>query len=142
MFNSGHLLRAVLTVVMVFETLRDRFPSFTLSKEDRAYEVDRMYTAFLLVRLIEVPFLLWLAYSELVALYTRVLTPTDVIHLLGFSLFVVGDFVRTWAKDELGRFFTYDIGIRSGHNLVTTGPYAYLVHPSYTGLTGGLHYRR
>ncbi|KAF9973553.1 hypothetical protein BGZ73_003191 [Actinomortierella ambigua] len=42
---------------------------------------------------------------------------------------------------ELDRYFTYTITIRKDHQLVTTGPYKYLRHPSYTGfLFGGVSF--
>jgi protein-S-isoprenylcysteine O-methyltransferase Ste14 len=34
----------------------------------------------------------------------------------------------------LGRMFTYDLRITEHHRLITSGPYAFVRHPSYTGL--------
>lgn len=34
----------------------------------------------------------------------------------------------------LGRFFTFEIAIRPRHELITNGPYAWVRHPSYTGI--------
>jgi protein-S-isoprenylcysteine O-methyltransferase Ste14 len=34
----------------------------------------------------------------------------------------------------LGRFFTFELSIRDGHKLITSGPYSVVRHPSYTGL--------
>lgn len=34
----------------------------------------------------------------------------------------------------LGRLFTFVLRIRSNHELIRTGPYAFVRHPSYTGL--------
>lgn len=34
----------------------------------------------------------------------------------------------------LGPFFTFEIAIRPRHELVTRGPYAWVRHPSYTGI--------
>jgi protein-S-isoprenylcysteine O-methyltransferase len=34
----------------------------------------------------------------------------------------------------LGRFFTVDVAIREGHELIQSGPYSLVRHPSYTGL--------
>ncbi len=33
----------------------------------------------------------------------------------------------------LGRFFTYDVAISTGQNLIEHGPYRWLRHPSYLG---------
>ncbi|KAF9158443.1 hypothetical protein DFQ26_007643 [Actinomortierella ambigua] len=45
-----------------------------------------------------------------------------------------GAIFRVWCYRELGRFFTYELSIRKNHQLVGTGPYRYLLHPSYTGM--------
>lgn len=53
--------------------------------------------------------------------------------LVGLILFSTGIFLRLWAIRTLGRFFTFEIGIRSEHRIVKSGPYRWLRHPSYTG---------
>ncbi|KAG0088599.1 hypothetical protein BGZ93_002664 [Podila epicladia] len=47
---------------------------------------------------------------------------------------VLATALRRWAYKTLDRFFTFKLTIREGHRLVKTGPYRYLLHPSYTGL--------
>ncbi|KAG0269284.1 hypothetical protein DFQ27_004147 [Actinomortierella ambigua] len=49
-----------------------------------------------------------------------------VLQWMGYAL-------RLRAYTELDRYFTYAITIRRDHQLVVTGPYKYLRHPSYTG---------
>lgn len=44
-----------------------------------------------------------------------------------------GAALRAWCFRELGRLFTYEVGIREGHTLILTGPYSLVLHPSYTG---------
>ena len=51
----------------------------------------------------------------------------------GLVLFFLGFFVRILAYRSLGRMFTYDLGLRHCHQLVTTGVHARMRHPSYTG---------
>ncbi|KAI0747195.1 hypothetical protein C8Q80DRAFT_1105397 [Daedaleopsis nitida] len=55
--------------------------------------------------------------------------------LFGFA----GGFIRVWCHQTLGRYFTWQVAIRDDHQLVTSGPYAIVRHPSYTGylLLGG-----
>lgn len=36
----------------------------------------------------------------------------------------------------LGRLFTFELSIQPNHRLVTSGPYGYVRHPSYTALLG------
>ncbi|KAF9973552.1 hypothetical protein BGZ73_003190 [Actinomortierella ambigua] len=47
---------------------------------------------------------------------------------------IAGALLRAWSYRELGRFFTYELSIRQDHQLVGTGPYRFLMHPSYTGM--------
>ncbi|EIW55737.1 ICMT-domain-containing protein [Trametes versicolor FP-101664 SS1] len=54
-------------------------------------------------------------------------------YLLGAAIALIGGGVRVWAYRTLGRFFTWQLAVKSDHNLVTDGPYAWVRHPSYTG---------
>ena len=45
-------------------------------------------------------------------------------------------FLRMYCYWVLGRHFTFSLMIKENHQLVTSGPYQYLVHPSYTGQIG------
>ncbi|KAI9021063.1 hypothetical protein DFJ74DRAFT_671667 [Hyaloraphidium curvatum] len=60
--------------------------------------------------------------------------PPRSLVFASFTACLAGCLLRLWAKTELGRLFTYQVGIREGHTIVSTGPYALLLHPSYTGL--------
>jgi protein-S-isoprenylcysteine O-methyltransferase len=51
----------------------------------------------------------------------------------GLVLFAGGMFLRWYSIIHLGRFFTVDVAIAADHQLVETGPYRWLRHPSYTG---------
>ena len=49
-------------------------------------------------------------------------------------VFVIGaGLLRLQCYRTLGRFFTFEVSIRKGHRLVTSGPYSIVRHPSYTG---------
>ncbi|MEA9786447.1 methyltransferase family protein [Xanthomonas campestris] len=41
--------------------------------------------------------------------------------------------LRVWAIQVLARWFTVDVTIQADHQLVRSGPYRWLRHPSYTG---------
>jgi protein-S-isoprenylcysteine O-methyltransferase len=56
-----------------------------------------------------------------------------VFYVIGLILFLLGLVVRWVAIVYLGRFFTVNVAIAEDHQLITTGPYRYLRHPSYTG---------
>lgn len=52
----------------------------------------------------------------------------------GISIMVIGVVLRISAIASLGRMFTYNVTIRDGHELVTSGLYRHIRHPSYTGM--------
>ena len=68
------------------------------------------------------------------------LSPTkwSLDEIFAVTAAVSGGLLRIWAMRTLGRFFTFQVTIRDSHVLVETGPYQYLMHPSYTGLVMSL----
>jgi len=51
----------------------------------------------------------------------------------GMALMAAGLLLRWWSVRVLARFFTVDIAIHPGQQLVRRGPYRVLRHPSYSG---------
>ena len=51
----------------------------------------------------------------------------------GCVLFGVGLALRWYSIAYLGRFFTVNVAIHSSHEIIDTGPYRFIRHPSYTG---------
>ena len=51
----------------------------------------------------------------------------------GCMLMVAGMLFRWWAVRALAGYFTVDVAIRDDHQLIRSGPYRLLRHPSYTG---------
>jgi protein-S-isoprenylcysteine O-methyltransferase Ste14 len=60
--------------------------------------------------------------------------PGVVGQWLGVGLMVIGIGFAFWARAHLGRNWGIPMSLREGHELVTSGPYAYVRHPIYTGL--------
>lgn len=59
--------------------------------------------------------------------------PVSQLEQILFSLMSIGFLLRVWSYYSLGYYFTFNIGLRKDHKLIKTGPYRWLVHPSYTG---------
>ena len=55
------------------------------------------------------------------------------LRAIGFFIFVFGLVLRWFSIGYLGRFFTVDVAIHSGHRVIESGPYRFIRHPSYTG---------
>ena len=58
------------------------------------------------------------------------ITPSFIV---GGAMTIIGAVLRLRAFRELGLFFTVRVSLRQDHRLITTGPYALIRHPSYTG---------
>ncbi|KAI0363894.1 hypothetical protein BV20DRAFT_957358 [Pilatotrama ljubarskyi] len=54
--------------------------------------------------------------------------------LVGFGLVLLGSTVRLWSFRALGKFFMYEVTLQHDHRLITSGPYAFARHPSYTSM--------
>ncbi|KAI0674671.1 hypothetical protein C8Q78DRAFT_966488 [Trametes maxima] len=59
----------------------------------------------------------------------RITTTSAAACVLG----IMGGLIRIWCHRTLGRLFTWQMAVQRNHELVTTGPYAYVRHPSYAG---------
>jgi protein-S-isoprenylcysteine O-methyltransferase len=83
--------------------------------------------------------IIWTVYgSQALALVElcvrrRVSLGWDAMAVAAMLLAISGLVLRTWAVRTLGRFFTMNIEVASGQTVVTSGPYRFVRHPSYTG---------
>ena len=60
--------------------------------------------------------------------------PPALAVVVGVAIFCAGEALRVWSKVALGRYFTYTVMTSSDQPVITSGPYRFLRHPSYTGL--------
>jgi protein-S-isoprenylcysteine O-methyltransferase Ste14 len=56
---------------------------------------------------------------------------------LGAAVTVAGLLFAIWARRHLGRNWSSEVTIKQGHELITSGPYAVVRHPIYTGILVG-----
>jgi protein-S-isoprenylcysteine O-methyltransferase Ste14 len=57
---------------------------------------------------------------------------------LGVALVVAGLAFAVWARVHLGGNWSGTVTVKQGHELIRSGPYAYVRHPIYTGLITAL----
>ena len=57
---------------------------------------------------------------------------------LGAAVTIAGLLFAVWARVHLGRNWSRSVTIKQGHELITSGPYAAVRHPIYTGILTGL----
>ena len=60
--------------------------------------------------------------------------PAELPAIAGLALLVAGTALRYWSVLTLGRFFTVTVDVGEDHELIDSGPYSVLRHPSYTGM--------
>ena len=53
---------------------------------------------------------------------------------VGIGLMLIGFGFAAWARIHLGRNWGMPMSLRQGHELVTSGPYAHVRHPIYSGI--------
>jgi protein-S-isoprenylcysteine O-methyltransferase Ste14 len=53
---------------------------------------------------------------------------------LGAWLTLAGVLFAIWARIKIGKEWSGEVQIKEGHQLIRSGPYAYIRHPIYTGL--------
>ena len=56
------------------------------------------------------------------------------LYVAGFTIFGIGALLRWYSIFYLGRFFTVDVRVGEDHQVIDTGPYRWVRHPSYTGV--------
>ena len=64
----------------------------------------------------------------------RVIPHLDALAWIGVVLCVAGLIFCVWARFTLGRNWSGVVTLKGGHELITSGPYALVRHPIYTGL--------
>lgn len=64
----------------------------------------------------------------------RVIPHLDALAWTGVVLCIAGLIFCIWARFTLGRNWSAVVTLKGGHELITSGPYALVRHPIYTGL--------
>ena len=68
----------------------------------------------------------------------RIVLANPIIQLIGVALCAVGIAFAILARWHLGRNWSAAATLKEGHELVTSGPYARVRHPIYTGILTAL----
>jgi protein-S-isoprenylcysteine O-methyltransferase Ste14 len=72
----------------------------------------------------------WFAHTWMAM---RFLPQSQLFDTVGLALTVAGCAFAVWARITLGRNWSGQATIKSGHEVIVTGPYALARHPIYTG---------
>jgi protein-S-isoprenylcysteine O-methyltransferase len=110
-------------VMLLWRAKRRRKPGDRQAPEDRGF-VSRALLIFLVCNLLAMPCL---------RLFPAASFGTVGTSCIGLGVMLAGLLLRWWSIAHLGRFFTVDVMIASGHHVVDSGPYRLVRHPSYAG---------
>jgi protein-S-isoprenylcysteine O-methyltransferase Ste14 len=78
--------------------------------------------------------LLWLPHLPVSVLGARFMPLSAWAFWLGAALTVTGLLFSVWARNHIGGNWSAIVTIKQDHQLITSGPYALVRHPIYTGL--------
>jgi protein-S-isoprenylcysteine O-methyltransferase Ste14 len=101
----------------------------TRRHESRASRLSHVIPLLIGVALLAWPRLPWPPWLSL-----RLFADPPLAYAIGLALLVLGLAVTVWARRTLGRNWSATVTAKEGHELIRTGPYAYVRHPIYSGL--------
>lgn len=81
-----------------------------------------------------VPYFFWVPYVVVLLRTGPRIDLAESLQLSGVALSAVGIAFSLWAIVTLGRHYDLVLEVHAGHQLVRTGPFAWVRHPVYTGL--------
>jgi protein-S-isoprenylcysteine O-methyltransferase Ste14 len=129
----AHRARVAFLVLVVLMTIVALLSPVNLSSGERE---DPSSRALFLPTTVAILFLAWLMpFMDRRDLWT---VDGDVARWAGVATLLVGGVLRIWPMFVLGYRFSGLVAIQPGHELVTTGPYRHVRHPSYLGMMLGL----
>lgn len=97
----------------------------------REKSVDRLITVAAVVIGYELLFARW---SRIGPLGLRFVPQELWIACLGIALTCLGTAISIWARYCLGEYWSARVTLKEGHQLIRSGPYAFVRHPIYTGM--------
>jgi protein-S-isoprenylcysteine O-methyltransferase Ste14 len=121
----GRVWFAVAVVAAVIELAGAGRRRAEATKKDRGSRI--------VLRVCIIPAVVLLVSSPRIAPAAEIRPPLVSV-IVGIVVFSAGEALRVWAKVALGRYFTYTVMTSSDQPVITSGPYRFVRHPSYTGI--------
>lgn len=97
----------------------------------REKSADRVVTLVLVVLGFNLLFANWLRVGPL---RLRFMPQEPWIEGFGIALTCVGVAIAIWARYSIGEYWSARVTLKEGHQLIRSGPYAFVRHPIYTGM--------
>jgi protein-S-isoprenylcysteine O-methyltransferase Ste14 len=61
-----------------------------------------------------------------------------MVFFIGVAVLSASLGLTVWARRHLGRYWSGSITVKAEHQLIQKGPYAFVRHPIYAGVAGGM----
>jgi protein-S-isoprenylcysteine O-methyltransferase Ste14 len=106
-------------------------------KAERTSELS-LYRLFRILLLVITFALLFSAWVRVGPLGWRFLPPLPAIAYAGFALALSGMAIAIWARIHLGQYWSDKVVLKVDHQLISSGPYARMRHPIYSGVLLGV----
>jgi len=100
----------------------------------REKSADRLVTVVVVVLAYELLFAKWLRIG---VLRLRFVPDQTWIAWAGIVLTCLGAAIAIWARYCIGEYWSARVTLKEGHQLIRSGPYAFVRHPIYTGMLLG-----
>ena len=117
--------------------------AFSVKRDIRGAGFSSVWSSFWAMRLAVMALVVFFALrlarragsgSALVSNRASIFAPPPALGWIAAALTVTGIGLAIWARAFLGRNWSPRPAVKEHHELVTTGPYAYVRHPIYTGI--------
>lgn len=102
------------------------------TREPQAYRVLRLFILVVAFVLLLSP---WLRRGPLA---WRFVPNNLATRFIGLSLILAGVALAVWARIRLGKYWSDKVVLKRDHQLVRSGPYAFMRHPIYSGVLLGV----
>lgn len=83
--------------------------------------------------------ILWLAATIVGSIWPVLSVPqfpqTGALRIVAVIMTLLGMGFAIWARMHLGKNWSSQPAVKEGHELITSGPYRFVRHPIYTGIT-------
>lgn len=130
--GAFHVIFVVLFAALIAVRLYFHFTARTWRREGRTAEGVSLFLRFFVGIPLILCILVYLFRPQILAWASIPLG--RISRGTGATVFAISLALLIWVQNALGKNFSTDLRIRSGHTLVTWGPYRYVRHPMYTAL--------
>ncbi|HEY1800127.1 MAG TPA: isoprenylcysteine carboxylmethyltransferase family protein [Terriglobales bacterium] len=131
MWFFGSFFPVVWIAFLVYWRIKAIGTKTTQRSEPSASAILRAVTFLIVIALLSVP------HIPLPWLYRQLWPSTLWSFCIGAAVTVVGLLFAVWARRHLASNWSSAVTIKQDHELITSGPYALVRHPIYTGILAG-----